>query len=168
MAEFFRHLRTVRQDAHFLWLTHGNHERVRQLMRAKGLSKSDYTVMGASSKDVPSYLSASDAGLAFIKPSFSKQASSPTKYGEYLACGLPLIINSGIGDSDDLMMTEGVGVLVSEFNDSEYARVALAVDELTKQPSQTRERTRGVAERLFDVRGVGIESYARLYEAILG
>ncbi len=66
------------------------------------------------------------------------------------------------------MMTEGVGVLVSEFNDSEYTRAALAFDSLTKQPSQTRERTRGVAERLFDLRGVGVESYARLYETILG
>ena len=168
MAEFFSHLKTVRQDAHFLWLTHGSHERVRQLMRAMGLSESDYTVISAASGDVPSYLSASDAGVAFIKPSFSKQASSPTKYGEYLACGLPLIINSGVGDSDDLMMTEGVGVLVSEFNDSEYARVAQAMNALTKQPSQTRERTRGVAEKLFDVRRVGVESYARLYETILG
>lgn len=168
MAEFFSHLKTARQDAHFLWLTHGSHERVRQLMRAKGLSDSDYTVTSTSSRDVSSYLSASDAGLAFIKPSFSKQASSPTKYGEYLACGLPLIINSGVGDSDELMMTEGVGVLVSEFSNSEYARAALAVDALTKQSLKTRERTRAVAERLFDVRGVGIESYARLYETILG
>jgi len=167
MAEFFSHLKTARQDAHFLWLTHGSHERVRQLMRAKGLSDSDYTVTSISSRDVSSYLSASDAGLAFIKPSFSKQASSPTKYGEYLACGLPLIINSGVGDSDELMMTEGVGVLVSEFNNSEYARAALAVDALIKRPSQTRERTRGVAEQLFDVRG-GVESYARLYEKTLG
>ncbi|MBA2703362.1 MAG: glycosyltransferase family 4 protein [Blastocatellia bacterium] len=168
MAEFFAHLKTGRQDAHFLWLTHGSHERIRQLMRANGLSESDYTAMSVSSRDVPSHLSASDAGLAFIKPSFSKQASSPTKYGEYLACGLPLIINAGVGDSDDLMMTEGIGVLVGEFNESEYTRAALALNALTKQPSETRKRTRGVAEKLFDVRGVGVESYARLYETILG
>src|SRR5687768_7432269 len=36
----------------------------------------------------PSYLSAADAGLSFIKSCFSKIASSPTKNAEYLACGL--------------------------------------------------------------------------------
>lgn len=167
MAVFFAHLKTVRQDAHFLWLTQGSQQRVRQVMHAHGLAENDYTVMQVSSQEVPSYLCASDAGLAFIKPSFSKQASSPTKYGEYLACGLPLIINAGVGDSDDLMIADGVGVLVSEFNSSEYTRAARALDDLTKQPAQARERTRDLAEKLFDVRRVGVESYAGLYETII-
>ena len=42
-------------------------------------------------------------------------ASSPTKNGEYLACGLPLIINAGIGDSDALIDQWQAGVLIEEF-----------------------------------------------------
>jgi hypothetical protein len=167
MAEFFSRLKAYRQDAHFLWLTPGNQDRVREVMRAQNVPDSYYTVRRASSREVPSYLCAADVGLAFIKPSFSKQASSPTKYGEYLGCGLPLVINAGVGDSDDLMMTPGVGVLINEFNESEYLRAARALDDLTKQPSQTRERSRRLAEQLFDVRTVGVESYARLYDAVL-
>ncbi|MFS8087410.1 MAG: hypothetical protein ACMG6H_17395, partial [Acidobacteriota bacterium] len=167
MAEFFSRLKAYRQDAHFLWLTPGSHDRVREVMRGQNVPDTDYTVMRASAVDVPSYLCAADVGLAFIKPGFSKQASSPTKYGEYLGCGLPLVINAGVGDSDDLMMTPGVGVLINEFNEVEYLRAARTLAELTKQPSQTRERTRGLAEQLFDVRTVGVESYARLYEAVL-
>ncbi|MDQ1639492.1 MAG: hypothetical protein QOF62_2831 [Pyrinomonadaceae bacterium] len=167
MAEFFSQLKAHRKDAHFLWLTQGSHDRLREVMREQNVSGGDYTVMRAASGDVPSYLSAADAGLAFIKPSFSKQASSPTKYGEYLACGLPLVINAGVGDSDELTMTPGVGVLINEFNESEYMRAARTLDDLTKQASQVRERTRDLAEKLFDVRTVGVESYARLYDAIL-
>jgi glycosyltransferase involved in cell wall biosynthesis len=100
MADFFAALLKQRPDAHFLWLTPARHERIRHLMRERRLNEGSYTVMASSSRDVPSYLSASDAGLAFIKPCLSKLASSPTKYAEYLGCGLPLIINSGIGDSD--------------------------------------------------------------------
>jgi hypothetical protein len=36
-------------------------------------------------------------------PSFSKQASSPTKLAEYLAMGLPCECNSGVGDVDRIM-----------------------------------------------------------------
>ena len=35
-------------------------------------------------------------------------------------------------------------------------------------PEQTRRRNREVAERLFDVRRVGVERYAHLYESVLG
>ena len=39
-------------------------------MEARGISKEDYAIVGVPSREVPSYLSASDAGVAFIKPCF--------------------------------------------------------------------------------------------------
>jgi glycosyltransferase involved in cell wall biosynthesis len=136
-------------------------------MRARGIGESDYTVLRSAPRDVPSYLSASDAGLAFIKPCFSKLASSPTKYAEYLGCGLPLIINEGVGDSDVLITREKAGALVHDFNEPEYANASALIDGLAGYPEQTRRRTREVAERLFDVRTVGGNRYARLYEKVL-
>jgi glycosyltransferase involved in cell wall biosynthesis len=167
MADFFVTMRKQRHNAHFLWLTPARHERVHELMRARGVSESDYTVLASSPRDVPSYLSASDAGLAFIKPCFSKLASSPTKYAEYLACGLPLIINAGIGDSDALITEERIGVLVSNFNEGEYADAANVVEGFVGHPDQTRRHAREIAERLFDVRRVGVQRYGRLYENVL-
>jgi glycosyltransferase involved in cell wall biosynthesis len=167
MADFFVTMRKQRHNAHFLWLTPARHERVHELMRARGISENDYTVLASPSRDVPSYLSAADAGLAFIKPCFSKLASSPTKYAEYLGCGLPLIINEGVGDSDALITRERVGALVREFDELEYANAAGIIESLAGYPEQTRRRTREVAERLFDVRRVGVERYSRLYERVL-
>src|SRR5712692_297833 len=120
MANFFVTAQTQRPDAHFLWLTPSRHDRIHQLMQTRGISERDYTVLAASPRDMPSYLSGADAGLAFIKPCFSKLASSPTKYAEYLGCGLPLIINAGVGDSDVLITREYVGALVRGFDEAEY------------------------------------------------
>jgi glycosyltransferase involved in cell wall biosynthesis len=167
MADFFVTMRKQRHNAHFLWLTPARHERVHELMRARGISDSDYAVLASAPRDVPSYLSAGDAGLAFIKPCFSKLASSPTKYAEYLGCGLPLIINEGVGDSDVLITRERVGALVHDFNEPEYANASALIDGFAGYPEQTRRRTREVAERLFDVRTVGGSRYARLYENVL-
>ena len=86
MADFFIALKKQNQAAYFLWLTPTRHDRIRTLMRSRGIADRDYTVLGVTPRDVPSYLSASDAGVAFIKPCFSKLASSPTKYAEYLGC----------------------------------------------------------------------------------
>ncbi|HVS81089.1 MAG TPA: glycosyltransferase [Pyrinomonadaceae bacterium] len=167
MADFFVTLRKQKHSAHFLWLTPAHHERLHELMRAGGVSESDYTVLASAPRDVPSYLSAGDAGLAFIKPCFSKLASSPTKYAEYLACGLPLIINAGIGDSDALITGERIGALVRNFNETEYTEAANVVEGFVGYPDQTRRRAREIAERLFDVCRVGVQRYARLYENVL-
>lgn len=167
MADFFALMLKRHTEAHALWLTPTRHERIKELMHVRGLSESRYTLLAAAPRDVPSYLSASDVGVAFIKPCFSKLASSPTKYAEYLACGLPLVINAGIGDSDVLVSEEKTGALVNDFNQDQYDQAAVAVEALAQDQENTRSLTRGVAERLFDVSRVGVERYARLYEAVL-
>ena len=166
MADFFVTLRQSEPRAHLLWLTNGSHVRIRELMQARGMTTQDYTVHTATTRDVPSYLSASDAGLAFIKPCFSKLASSPTKFAEYLACGLPIVINRGIGDSDSLAQEHGIAAMVSQFNPEDYAKAADEVMQLVADSENTRRRTRGVAEKLFDVRGLGVERYIHLYERV--
>ena len=166
MCDFFVTLRKQKPNSFFLWLTTGNRERIMNLMNERGIANEDFAIITALPSEVPSYLSAADAGLAFIKPCFSKQASSPTKYAEYLACGLPLIINAGIGDSDTLIGNENVGALVQRFDEDEYVRATAIIESMTSDVDQTRRRTREVAERLLDVRRVGRERYAELYEQV--
>ncbi len=166
MADFFAFILKCRSDAHALWLTPSKHERIRSLMQQRNLPEASYTVMAVAPREVSSYLSTSDAGLAFIKPCFSKLASSPTKYAEYLACGLPLIINRGIGDADLLVTEKKVGALVSDFNEGEYANAASAIESLERDRENTRRLTRRVAEQFFDVRTVGVDRYSRLYEKV--
>ncbi len=167
MADFFVAAQKQRPDAHLLWLTPSRHDRIRELMSARGIRDEDFTVLAVPPRKVASYLSAADAGLAFIKPCFSKLASSPTKYAEYLGCGLPLIINAGVGDSDTLITHEQIGALVDDFSERGYLSAWREICGLTGYPDQTRRRAREVAERLFDVRRVGVERYARLYERVL-
>src|ERR1044072_7374635 len=103
MADFFASIVKKRNDAHLLWLTMGSRERVRQLMSARGIGEENFSIHAVAPKLIPSYLAAGDVGISFIKRCFSKLASSPTKNAEYLACGLPIVINAGIGDSDTLV-----------------------------------------------------------------
>jgi len=61
-------------------------------------------------------------GIAFYRPGISRLGTSPVKVSEYLSCGLPVIINAGIGDTDRVIAQEDVGALVRDFNDDEYAK----------------------------------------------
>jgi glycosyltransferase involved in cell wall biosynthesis len=166
MADFFVQLLKSNGNAYFLWLTPGDPQLITTLMNERSIKPTHYQIKKLSSADVPSYLSAADAGIAFYKPGFSKLATSPVKVSEYLACGLPMIINSGIGDSDALVEEFEVGVLVNEFSPQEYARAAGEIEKLVCQPDG-RKRERAVAESLFDLRKGGVERYASLYERVL-
>lgn len=166
MADFFASFAQRDSRAHLLWLTTGNHERVKELMKTRGVSLDQFSVFAVAAAEVPSYLAAADAGLAFIKRCVSKLASSPTKNGEYLACGLPLIINTGIGDSDALVDRWRAGVLVSDFTEDQYALAADSIAAMAAAPG-AREKARRVAEQLFDLETVAAERYASLYERVL-
>ena len=61
-----------------------------------------------------------------------------------------------------------MGALVRDFDEANYAKASAVVEDLAGHPEQTRRRTREVAERLFDVRGIGAKRYARLYREVLG
>ena len=166
MVEFFASFLRRRDDAHLLWLTNGRPQRVRELMEQRNIAAENYSVLSVPAAEVASYLAAADAGLAFIKRCESKVASSPTKNGEYLACGLPLIINAGIGDSDALVSEWNAGVLIDEFNEAEYDVAGARIETMVAQPN-TRNQTRAVAEQLFSLHTVGATRYAALYEQVL-
>lgn len=167
MAEFFAFVRSKRSDAHFLWLTPARHERIRELMQSMDIPDEHFTIQAATVAQVPDYLSASDVGIAFIKPCFSKLASSPTKYAEYLACGLPLVINAGIGDSDLLVQQHGAGALLTDFSEREFACALETIERLVANADLMRIRMREIAVQLFDINNVGLGRYSQLYRAVL-
>ncbi len=166
MADFFVSVVRRNPQAHLLWLTNGSHERVRELMRSRNIETRNYSVLSVAAAEVPSYLAAADAGLAFIKRCVSKLASSPTKNGEYLACGLPLILNAGIGDSDALINDWKAGVLITDFTEEEFAKAASDIEAMVRLPD-ARDKARSVAQQVFHLEAVGGERYASLYERVL-
>jgi glycosyltransferase involved in cell wall biosynthesis len=166
MADFFAAFLKHNREAHLLWLTTGSHDRVRELMRARNVESGNYSVQAVASRDVPSYLAAADVGLAFIKRCVSKIASSPTKNGEYLACGLPLVINAGVGDSDQLINEWKAGVLIDDFSEADFLRAAREIEEIIAD-REARKKARAVAESVFDLGTIAGERYASLYEKVL-
>jgi len=164
-ADLFVALLQRKPNSHFLWLTGGDKGLIEKLMSDRGINSNQFTVLNVAPAEVAGYLSASDVGIAFYKPTFSRLATSPVKVSEYLACGLPVIVNAGVGDSDTFVESQTVGAVVKDFNEGEYKRTLMTIENLLAR--DVRERARTVAESFFDVRRTGLERYARLYEKIL-
>ena len=165
MADFFASVGRRQAEAHLLWLTTGSHERVQQLMSARGIGKEHFSVRAVTPKEMPAYLAAGDVGISFIKRCLSKLASSPTKNAEYLACGLPIVINSGIGDSDALVNETQAAVLIEDFSEQDFEGAWTAIKKVIGDP-EIKAKARIAAEKIFDLETVGAGRYARLYESV--
>jgi glycosyltransferase involved in cell wall biosynthesis len=77
-------------------------------------------------EEVPSYLAIADYGLLLRRPSVTNEVAAPTKFAEYLACGLPVLITQGIGDYPDFVLTQQAGVvidLVDEMDSTLFPKV---------------------------------------------
>jgi hypothetical protein len=62
--------------------------------------------------EVPVRLAGAHVGFLLRRSSPVNEVSSPTKFGEYLAAGLPVVMTDGIGDFTDLAMQENVGLII--------------------------------------------------------
>lgn len=164
MAAFVRVFRqTTGKPVCLLWMINNGHEAAAAASHAAGLDDTEIRKFEARPEQVPGYLSAADVGLALIKPSFSKRSSSPTKYAECLATGLPLVISRDVGDGARLADLGGA-VALAGFDTAAYAAVAGEIVRLRARP---REHFRRIAADCFDIETVAVPSYRRLYERLV-
>jgi len=167
MIDFFLEGKQSLPNPFFLIITQSPEHIAEHVLIKKGVKREDYMIQFVPPYEIPSYLSACDVGISFIKPGISKIASSPTKVGEYLSCGLPILINAGIGDVDDIITRYGVGVLLKDFTNEEYANASDQISVLLKDREGIRNRTRRTAEDVFDLDRIGVERYLQMYNFIL-
>jgi glycosyltransferase involved in cell wall biosynthesis len=147
-------------------LTQSPRQKVVDRLVGLGIEPSNVLVTQVTPDEVPRYLKAADIAISFIKPCYSKQSSSPTKIAEYLASGLPIVCNAGVGDLDKLIEENNVGTLLREFSPQAYLK-ALEEIEIMRGDVSLTERLRGVARQKFDLVNVGGARYRRLYDRLL-
>ncbi len=166
MAQFLATAHRQDPNTFSLILTQSQPEMMSGPLRALGVADKDYLIRRVAPADVPRYLRAADFSLSFIKPSYSKQASSPTKIAEALASGLPIISNAGIGDLDAMIEGDRVGTIVRQFNDAAYVEALSAIDAM-RQDESIAARCKASAVNRFDLATVGGPRYVRLYQRLM-
>jgi glycosyltransferase involved in cell wall biosynthesis len=165
VLECFKELLKERPDGRLLVLNRGAHEIIQPRIRALGVPPESVELRAAEYRDVPGFIAQMDAGAFFIKPTFSKKSSAPTRLGEFLACGVPCLVNAGVGDMDAIVSSERVGVVMREF--SPEARRG-AVRELLAlcAEEETSARCVDAARRHFSLEH-GVAAYRKIYRGIL-
>ena len=101
-------------------------------------------------------------GIIFRENNLISSVSSPLKFGEYLAAGLPVLINEGIGDMEDIILKYKIGVIIRGENYYEALNEMIGLLKDKKVYSRCRE----TAMREFNIKDTFI-SYLRIYNDLL-
>jgi glycosyltransferase involved in cell wall biosynthesis len=165
MGRFFLAIRAERADAFFHIMTASEPKEAAARLERVGLKPDDFHIGVAAPAQVPHHLRRARLGLSFRKPAFSQIAASPTKIAEYLAAGLVVVCNAGVGDMDEMLETERVGVVVETLEPDAYREAALRALRLAAEPD-IKERCAEAAHRNFDLVGVGGARYRSVYERV--
>jgi len=163
MFDFFAELYKRNASSIFLCITPDNKEWLEELAAKRGVPASALRIFKANREDVPLYASISNWSLFFIKPVYSKTASSPTKMGELLGLGIPLVCNDNVGDVGDIMRASSIGELVSEYTPEAYNKV---IDVILQPITIKQETLKDVACNVYSLE-MGVEKYSEVYKAIL-
>jgi len=94
----------------------------------------------------------------------SLSAAMPTKIGEFLACGRPIVVNKGLGDMDKFIKEFNVGVSL-DGDPINLKKSATELINLVLDPG-TPNRCRALAEKYFSME-VGAKRYLDLYGQML-
>jgi glycosyltransferase involved in cell wall biosynthesis len=97
----------------------------------------------------------------FIRNTFSKIASSPTKYAELMGMGIPVVCNE-IGDMGFIIEQTKSGLLVNHFDQHSLEKITDEVGELT---AINQEAIRENAIEFFDL-NKGSQKYNQLYKRL--
>jgi glycosyltransferase involved in cell wall biosynthesis len=162
MLDFFNVLSEKYSNAKFLFITLDEPEKIMSACHSKNIDPNRIIICKAKRNEMPVLLSLSTLSLFFIKPAYSKKASSPTKMGELMSMGIPFITNSGVGDIDLLVNEYKVGIAIKEQTEAAYSEAIESIPALLKQDIEV---SKEVAKTKYSLE-FGVASYFNIYNQL--
>jgi glycosyltransferase involved in cell wall biosynthesis len=163
MIALFRQVLLRRPGARFLFVCNNGRELIESACRRQCVDVSSVHCVTADRNEVPAFITLADLSVIFIRSALAKAGCSPTKLAELLACNVPVIANSGVGDLQNLLAIDVNGsVAVDNLSDETLGN---AIDQVIESRA-TRKIDIRSAGRVFGLEE-GVRRYADIYAELL-
>ncbi len=160
----FAALLARKPGAKFLIANRNEHRTIDDALARYGIPPEVVELRSARFAEVPALIGRMNAGVCFVRPQFSKISSAPTKFAEYLACGVPVVATLGVGDMAEIMRAGRVGLVADRFGPADLDALVDGLMAL-RQDRGIRERCRSVAEAQFSLEA-GVSRYSAIYDSL--
>ena len=124
MLLLFKSLLSKKPDAIFLFVSGDSPNQILNKVTEFQIPTDSIRIQSSKHDEVASYISLFSASVFFIRPTYSKKASSPTKQGELMSMGIPIICNAGVGDTDKIIQNYQAGIVLNQFVNNEFEKIS--------------------------------------------
>jgi len=157
MLTFFKRNTESKMNPLFLFISKEDPQFIINRAKSIGLDEKSILVTSAMHHEVPLFMSLFTCSIFFILPAYSKKASSPTKQGELMSMGIPLICNDGVGDTGDIVREYNAGCVVAENSIHDFIIEDIEFD---------RKNTMLGAKKYFGL-DYGVATFLKVYNKIM-
>ncbi len=162
MISFFENLNSINNNFIFVIVTN-------DLSYAKNKLKNlnnpqNIFIFNGKREDMPKFYNIADALICFIKSTYARQCSSPTKIAEALASNVPLVCNMGVGDINLIIKKLKSGILINL--DKDNIKLDYEKEILKLIHNNNSSRIRDESQKYFDL-GCAYSKYSNLYNKFL-
>ena len=163
LLDLFNTFKKLEESAKLLILSKTDKAFIQSQISEKKINHTDARIVDVDYQEVHKYLMAGDYGVIAYGRTYSAIGRSPTKLGEYWACGLPVIALGGIGDLYLLLKKyRHGGILIEELSINHYQEV---FDRILKMDFD-KETLRSYARDYYDLQK-GVDEYQIIYQKLL-
>ena len=157
MLVFFKKIKEIIPNSKFHFLTKDNPEIILSQCKNLGIELKNILIEESDIWNIPFKTRNWNLSLCFIMPSYSKIFSSPTKQGELMAMGIPIICNSGVGDVDYIVQKYNSGFILNDFNKINFDNIL--------NTNFKKQKLKEGANQYFSLEK-GVMSYENIYKVI--
>ncbi|MEW9920333.1 glycosyltransferase [Marimonas sp. MJW-29] len=156
----------LRPSSRFLVINKDEHVAIRKKLVDAGVDLNRVEIISAPFVEVSKHIARMNAGIFFYRPTWSKTATSPTRLGEFLACGKPVLANTGVGDVERTLRETSTGIGIDDFEKDTLLSGLKSLIEISEEPDIV-DRCVSAAERRFSL-DHGVAEYSRIYRRLSG
>jgi hypothetical protein len=96
-----------------------DHYIVEDFIEQLSLSSKEYILTQVGHEEIPKFLNASDIGMLLRHKHLMNEVSAPGKFGEYTACGLPVLMTDGISNFSEELSKTDYGIVLRDMDDDD-------------------------------------------------
>ena len=125
--------------------------KIRTMLEKAGMDTQNIVIRNFQQHEVGAALTACDAGILIRRPTLVNRVANPVKIAEYLAAGLPIIIENGVGGVADQLFEQSLlkGVEIANAGTDISAEAKSVNDWLIQDNAGRRQRTRAYAKEVY-------------------
>ena len=114
IINFFKDYQRHNNNSLLLMIVVGDLSMLNKLIEESKLKNKIIILNNIPYSNVCDYLSSIDFGIIFREQDPVNYYASPTKFGEYVSAGVPLLVSKNIGDFNKLILNNNLGIIVNK------------------------------------------------------